>query len=348
MPATHHVFLIPGFFGFTELGAFEYWGHVRTLLLELGIEHGVDVVVTAVGSHPTSSLLVRAERLAEVIREKAAEDAVIDLVGHSSGGLDARLLVAPGVELGGAVEDVASRVRSVITIATPHRGTPLASFFSKLSGPRLLGAAARILGRTLGFRRARAEDLPPDARAQLSRFLGEVGKDQALVAQLTPESMALFNATARDRASVRYASVLAKVPGSRLGVRGPISAANRAIFALMHQLSARDGESDGVVPAASQVWGEVLFDGAADHLDVLGHFDGGPTHLDWFASGSTFTRMEFEHLWRRVFELVVEEVRADEQRAHASRRRRLRRFRAAIALGALTVVLGSLALWAIR
>jgi triacylglycerol lipase len=282
----HHVFLVPGFFGFTNLGAFEYWGHVRAFLVDEFARRGLAVEVTAVGSHPTSSLLARAERLARTIRNTAPADAPIHLIGHSSGGLDARLLVAPGVELATSVEDVARRVRSVITVASPHRGTPLASFFANLSAPRFLGTAARILGKGL------------DPRAELSAFLAEIGTDQALIAQLTPESMELFNATARDRSGVRYACVLTKVDGGRLGVRGPISAAGRAVFALMHQLTMKEGGTDGVVPTGHQTWGEVLFTAEADHLDVLGH--------EWFHSGSEFTRADFESLWGRVSTVIEE------------------------------------------
>lgn len=369
LQAKHHVFLVPGFFGFNALGAFEYWGHVRTLLAELAAKGGIDLEVSVVGSHPTSSLLARAMRLAGMIRERAGENDAIHLIGHSSGGLDARLMIAPGVDIGADVEDVARRVRTLVTIATPHRGTPLASFFRNLSGPRLLGSAARLLAKGLGKREIGPEDLPPDARAQLSKFLGEVGRDQALVAQLAPESMELFNATARDRIGVRYACVVARIEGSRLGVRGPISAANRAIFALMHQLSTKYGErsesgsttrpsengaekrpegsstkngmTDGVVPAESQVWGEILYTAAADHLDVLGHFDGGPTHVDWFASGSEFTRKDFEELWQRVYQVIEQAAASDRRKSAALRaKRRL----AAIAVFA-TVALGSLALW---
>jgi hypothetical protein len=144
---------------------------------------------------------------------------------------------------------------------------------------------------------------------------------------------------------VRYACVLAKVPPSRFGVRGPISVANRAIFTLMQQLTAKEGGTDGVVPTEHQRWGEELFVAAADHLDVLGHFDGGKVHLDWFHSGSTFTRMDFELLWKRVSRVIEEQAEIDAQRAFDSKRARRRI--AAIAVGA-TVAFGSLALWAMN
>jgi hypothetical protein len=53
---------------------------------------------------------------------------------------------------------------------------------------------------------------------------------------------------------------------------------------------------DGVVPTRSQIWGELLWCGPADHLDVVGHFrdDQAPAlHTDWLASGSTHGRDAF-------------------------------------------------------
>jgi hypothetical protein len=58
-----------------------------------------------------------------------------------------------------------------------------------------------------------------------------------------------------------------------------------------------NGESnDGIVPTLSMLWGELLWAGEADHLDVLGHFhdDQKPRlHMDWVTSGSRFTRQRF-------------------------------------------------------
>jgi len=55
------------------------------------------------------------DELAEQLHRLAPEDAELDLVGHSLGGLVARWYVQ---ELGGA-----SRVRRLVTLATPHAGT---------------------------------------------------------------------------------------------------------------------------------------------------------------------------------------------------------------------------------
>jgi len=36
LAGPHHVVLVPGFFGFANLGDFAYFGHVRELLAEVG------------------------------------------------------------------------------------------------------------------------------------------------------------------------------------------------------------------------------------------------------------------------------------------------------------------------
>jgi len=44
------------------------------------------------------------------------------------------------------------------------------------------------------------------------------------------------------------------------------------------------------------LWGELLWSGEADHLDILGHFhdDQKPAvHTDWMMSGAHFTRARF-------------------------------------------------------
>ena len=97
MARAHHIVLVPGFFGFANLGDFTYFGHVRDLLLELGPPLGVEGEVSVVFTEPTASLTRRAALLCETVSgllDRAPGR--VSLIGHSSGGLDARLLCTPG------------------------------------------------------------------------------------------------------------------------------------------------------------------------------------------------------------------------------------------------------------
>jgi triacylglycerol lipase len=58
-----------------------------------------------------------------------------------------------------------------------------------------------------------------------------------------------------------------------------------------------EGASDGIVPVRSQVWGNLIWAGLGDHLDVMGHFGGTggrAAHVDWLCSGAGFDRDRFD------------------------------------------------------
>ena len=135
-----HVFLIPGFFGFAHVGDVAYFHHVETTLKAAMAQRGHDVEVVTVPTLPTAGLRQRAERLLATIQSHAGEQEPLILVGHSTGGLDARLMTTPGVELEAPwpVEPVAERVKSIVFLSTPHRGTPVAAFFTSIAGQQPL------------------------------------------------------------------------------------------------------------------------------------------------------------------------------------------------------------------
>lgn len=91
-----------------------------------------------------------------------------------------------------------------------------------------------------------------------------------------------------------------------------LSEADRAALAGELRFPLTDAVNDGIVPLASQPWGEIIHVTNADHLDVIGHFDGAdldPPHRDWFASGSTFKHPEFKALWSDVAAFIARSPR---------------------------------------
>jgi hypothetical protein len=271
---AHHVLLVPGFFGFATLGEFAYFAHVRDLLVEALPAVGVKGEVEVVHTIPTASLARRAALLAETAaRLLERGPAALSIVGHSSGGLDARLFVSPEAKLPTEVdvERCARAVRAVVTVATPHRGTPVAHTFNTLFGQQLLkllsvstmyalragrlpmGIVLRLAG-VLRGRRAPSvldqlwaqllHDFSADRRRALEEFFAHVGADRDLTAQITPAGTEVFNAATQDRPGVRYGCVVtrARPPGIRSFFRAgadPYAHATHALFVALYRLAAR-------------------------------------------------------------------------------------------------------------
>ncbi len=374
---TPHIYLIPGFLGFANLGRITYFGHARRILTARFAEAGIDARVHFVRTSPTASLPRRAACLAEAIAATADDDGPIHLIGHSSGGLDARLFTAPGVTLptSADVERAAARVRSVVTIATPHHGTPLASFFTTLRGQQMLQLLSLLTIYMLHFghlplagllwmasRFVRLADIVASSelideifgrllddfsvarRRSLRAMLRDVVDDQALMLQLTPEAMEVFNAAVLARPGVRYGAVVGAATHPSLcstiavGV-DPAAQVTHAVYGVLYRLAGATPRhlsprlapevtralrhafgtvptaavNDGIVPTRSQAWGRVIHAAIADHLDVIGHFRDAsrdPPHVDWLVTGSGFDRAGFEALWGDVMDFVTAEGEA--------------------------------------
>ena len=271
------VFLVPGFFGFTSVGSVSYFERVEQSLGRALARRGVDARVVRCATQPTASIPRRADALRRQVQSQgglAAES--LHFVGHSTGGLDVRMLLTPGVTMPGgvAVERIASRTRTAISVATPHHGTPLANHLITVQGQTLLLvlsaqatsgqgrgvilAAAKVIallaqlddwmGRDAGPLDRLAEGLLRKIRYNRDdpvwRYLGEIAQDQGALLQLTPEGADLFDAAVVDRPGVDYGCVVTGVPppceAPRAGsLFDPEYLALRSVFRLLHALTAR-------------------------------------------------------------------------------------------------------------
>lgn len=376
------IYLSPGMFGFARLASFEYFEHLIRALERRFRDRGRDAVVRVCEVHPTASILRRAAKLARLVDESCGDDdGPIHLVGHSTGGLDARLVACPTARLPGDAGrrlGWTTRLCSVTTMNTPHYGTPLAAFFATVSGQRLLYAVSALTVTALKL------GAPPIAAAsalvaalsrlqmgvlelelldrgiegvirvldeassrELRAWLRLLRDDQGAIIQLTPEAMDLFHAGLEDRPGVRYQCVASYSPRTEVkhwvsAIRSPWGAMSAAIFVALSNLTARQdprypcrppepgveeklaavlGEvpppdaNDGVVPLTSQVWGELIWAGMGDHLDVVGHYPGRGGHTDWLASGARFNQHRFD----AVVDRMVSGMLAGEEIARRAR-----------------------------
>jgi triacylglycerol esterase/lipase EstA (alpha/beta hydrolase family) len=370
----HHIVLVPGLFGFARLGGFDYFTHVEEALASRFLERGADCEFVSVSSPPTGSIVHRTQVLMDAIQQACSEDAgAIHLVGHSTGGLDVRLLASPTAWPD--APDWFDRVRTVTSIATPHYGTPLAYFFTTMAGTRLLEALSLLTYMTLQAGGPPLTALTPLIAAVgrldqalgienkflektielLLSFLGEEGQsevrewfdgirsDQGAIIQLTPESMDIFNAGVENNPNLRYGCVATRMPPPgpvRLlkNLRSPVNALSAAVFSTLYVGAGRTSKiypppgptpevrkylelklgreldnslNDGLVPTTSMIWGDVLWAGTADHLDVLGHFHGDrdSKHTDWLVSGAGFREDDFDEVMDAVAEFQLQRQR---------------------------------------
>jgi triacylglycerol lipase len=271
------VFLVPGFFGFTSIGAISYFEDVKLALENAFRRRRLDARIVTCTTQPTASIPRRADALRrQVIDSGGLRAGELHFVGHSTGGLDVRMLLTPGVRIarGNSEERIADRTRTAISVNTPHHGTPLANRLITVQGQTLLlvlsalatsgqgrravMAAAKAvamiarlddcLGRNQGALDRVAEGLLRrirfDRRDPVWRYLGEIERDQGALLQLTPEGIELFEAAVGDRPGIDYGCVVAGVPRPREQFRlrevmDPEYLALRALFRVLHALTAQ-------------------------------------------------------------------------------------------------------------
>jgi triacylglycerol lipase len=210
-------------------------GNFRVGRLKVSYFNGIDRAIAARGHplivprvHPTGSIARRAGQLKRNILAQLSElnrrEQRVVIIAHSLGGLDARYMISKlGME---------ERVAALVTISTPHRGSPYADWCVKHLGERLGGL-------------------------KLIRFLG---LDMRAIADLRTEQCARFNDEVPDSPGVKYFSISAARP---MRLVPPF------LFISHKVITDAEGRNDGLVSVRSAKWGHHLETWPADHLHVI-------------------------------------------------------------------------------
>ena len=251
---------------------------------------------------PYHSIEERAPYLARAIDGIIDESGAgkVHIIAHSQGGLDARYVIsALGYD---------DRVASLVTVATPHRGTPLADYALRLP-EGLLDPVERTLAWVLGFLVDRGK-IPPADSEEGTTWRTDL---TAALESLSTAGMSAFNQRFPDPPgfplySVAGVSSLNRADDicregrwgglDRVDAIDPVLIGTATVLAGANVLA--PVPNDGIVPTASMIRGIFLGCVPADHFDQVGHLVyGGPqlvsgfNHIDFYRDLVAMLR-EFE------------------------------------------------------
>lgn len=262
--APYPIVLMHGMAGFGQLQA----GPVGVTYFDGVVEdltkRGEQVFVTIVPAYDTSE--ERAKVLKTQIDAILARTgkAKVNLVGHSQGGLDARVIASPqGLGYG-------DRIASVTTVATPHRGSKVADVVMQLVDDLPASLVDSVTGDLLKFLEVNAYELKNDPHLR------------AQVLELSEKYAAtVFNPKYTDDPRVSYRSYAGRTnlrsgKGVCDGGRypndpGTLDVAQPLLGPLALFLEeGQEKVNDGLVTVESAKWGEFDQCVPADHLKEVG------------------------------------------------------------------------------
>jgi triacylglycerol lipase len=278
------VVLAHGFFGFEKFAGQDfltYFYGVKDYLAQKG------EMVTTPSVDPFNDSTTRGAQLADRVHEVLMQTgaAKVNIIGHSQGGLDARVVA----------HDHPDWVASVVTVATPHHGTPISDIALKLladpNAQQIIDQLANLIG------------------APLYDQIGNTTSVVKGLSQFSQQGIADFNAKYPDAPGVYYASI-----GGRSNLKGK-DADCTGTFAIPF-LKALDGDvdpvdpllsitglalsngvdgvsNDGLVRAKDAQWGDFWGCVPADHLDEIGQLFGDDPGI-----GNGFNHKDF--YWKLV------------------------------------------------
>lgn len=265
--------LAHGFFGFDQFAGLDfetYFFEVKDALAAQG-----EIVFTP-AVDPFNDSDYRGAQLLKQIEDILAETgaAKVNIIGHSQGGLDARVVANLRPDL----------VASVVTISTPHHGTPVGDVAMKLLGDPNAQAVIDELAQLLG--------------GALYDTVGDATSLTAALKLFSQPGITAFNQKHPDSPGVFYASIAGRsaLHGTGNDCEGDVvvpfvqswageyDPLNPLFYATGLILAGTTNEiHDGLVRAKDARWGEYWGCLPADHLDEVGQILGQSPGLgnDW-------------------------------------------------------------------
>ena len=285
------VVLAHGFFGFEQFAGVDYATYFYGVKAHLA-QDGELVYTPAVD--PFNSSDHRGAQLIEAIEAILAETGhtKVNIVGHSQGGLDARVVAHDRPDL----------VASVTTFATPHYGTPIADIALEVIGDPELDAVLDWIVDVIG-----------------APLYDQVGDQTSLAKPMylfSQQGIAEFNSKYTDSPGVLYLSLTGRTdydfggddcaPDQDLPFVSPwtdeLDPADPLLSLTESILDGGFGEliaNDGLVRARDARWGHFLGCVPADHLDEVGQiFSGDPglgnqwEYLNFYAQVIAYLRSQ--------------------------------------------------------
>lgn len=226
----HLIVFVPGFFGFKHLGRIAYFSALKQPLVKrLSEKHKVTAKTFVAKPMPTGAFKVRAQNLLDQSYDEFIHGKYdkIHYIGHSTGGVDIRLALDEKFELESSRAHILANslmrktlrehLGARVSIAAPHRGTPLATPFITMGFSVLPSAASpffsaigNVIKQEEAVRRIMKIRLPVDEFRKLNRsmevsgltpndlgsivkFVTSIAVDRRAILGLTPEHMASLN-----------------------------------------------------------------------------------------------------------------------------------------------------------
>jgi len=263
LSGVYPIVLSHGMFGWgttdtnSLIGILNYWGGMDDYLRSKG------AIVYAPGKSALQSNAVRAQELKDKINlfMAAGGYSKVHIIGHSQGGLDSRYMVT---NLG-----MASKVATLTTLNTPHRGSPVADIVLSVVPSWLMPYVSTTVNGLVKI-----------------VWGGTQNNINASLSSLTVANANSFNTATPNASGVKYFSYGSRVTVPDL-IQHPLMGLLVPVTSVGGAVKGQGIENDGLVPLSSQKWGTwkgsprySLWVTGLDHLQVTNTLHSGEPWFD--------------------------------------------------------------------